>query len=45
MITTIWNFVTTQFAFSQAGVSQSWLFWTVVLGCLLLKVTLLKAKK
>ena len=30
MFTGIWTFITKQFAFSQAGASQSWLFWFVV---------------
>ena len=37
MITSIWNFIILQFRFSQAGVSQSWLFWVAVLGCVLIK--------
>ena len=37
MISSIWDFVTTQFRFSQEGMSQSWLFWTVVLGVVVMK--------
>ena len=37
MITSIWEFTVTQFRFSQSGVSQSWLFWTVILGVMVVK--------
>lgn len=33
----IWDFITTQFRFSQDGMSQSWLFWTIVLVGVVLK--------
>ena len=33
----LWEFITTQFRFSQEGVSQSWLFWTIILGMWLMK--------
>lgn len=45
MIENIWSFITMQFKFSQEGVSQSWLFWTAVLGCMFLKLMLTKKAK
>lgn len=40
MIANIWNFITLQFRFSQDGVSQSWLLWTLILVGVLLKNSL-----
>ncbi len=37
MFIEIWNFITQQFAFSQTGASQSWLFWVLVLVIALFK--------
>lgn len=36
-MSTVWDLITAQFRFSQEGVSQSWLFWTIILGAILLK--------
>lgn len=45
MIENIWTFITMQFRFSQEGVSQSWLFWTLVVVCMYLRVVLTKKAK
>jgi len=39
MIENIWDFITIQFAFSQAGVSQSWLFWFIIAPSITWKLT------
>lgn len=39
-LASFWNFITTQFRFSQDGMSQSWLFWVIILGVVLLKYKL-----
>ena len=36
-LSSLWDFITLQFRFSQDGVSQSWLFWVVILVGVVLK--------